>query len=474
MSRLGLRVRLTIWYSAIVVVVVVVGVFLSLFLMKGWLLRPIDREIVFQVNSFAKAAVGAKSDAGLETASRAYLTSSGSDELRNLGYILFVWTKSGDIVSNANTALENFSASQQVFGGGPGFSTPRTITSPTGEAFRAAIVPISQDGSRTGLVIVAAPLAQLSQHMRQFGYLFAALGLVALLGSAFGTWFLLGRALRPVQAIADTASRFSRDDPSGRIEYAGPKDEIGNLVVTLNQMLDRVDRSFREQQQFLYDASHELRTPLSIVKGHLEVLDGMGEVTPDMCRDAHQVVMEEIERMNRLVSGLLTLAKSGEHGFLTLETVRLDDFLEQLFTHAVHLGDRQWVLGLTPPLLVKADTDRLTQVMLNLLRNAVEHTQPGQVIAVGAEQDQGWARISVRDEGEGMPPQQLREIFTRFYTRKSGGKRGHGLGLSIAEALVKAHDGRIEVSSRVGEGTTFVVFLPLEGGGTAQAKRGVT
>jgi two-component system, OmpR family, sensor kinase len=465
MSRLSLRLRLTLSYSAIVAVVVLVGVGLTLFFMRGWLLRPIDREIVFQVNAFGKAAQTARSETELAAVSRDYLASASAEELRTLGYTLFLWTSSGDIVSNAATPLERFPASQQVFGGGPGFSAPRTIASPTGEAFRAAIVPLTNGGQRAGLVIVAAPLVQLNEHLRQFAYLFGALGLAALIGSAVGTWFLIGLAFRPVEAITETALVFSREDPSGRIAYQGPPDEIGHLVSALNDMLDRVERSFREQQQFLYDASHELRTPLSIVKGHLEVLDGMGDMTTDMCRDAHQVVLEEIDRMNRLVSGLLTLAKSGDQGFLVLEDLRLDEFLEPLFTHAVHLGDRRWILDPSPPLVVRGDADRLTQVMLNLLRNAVEHTQPGDVIALGVTQEGRWARVHVRDEGEGIPPEQLGSVFNRFFSRKKGGKGGYGLGLSIADALVKAHGGRIVVTSEVGEGSTFSVLLPVSDGG---------
>ena len=138
----------------------------------------------------------------------------------------------------------------------------------------------------------------------------------------------------------------------------------------------------------------------------------------------------------------------------------------------VHLGERNWILEPTPSLFVEVDVDRLTQVMLNLLRNAVEHTQPGQVIAVGAERDGGWARISVRDEGEGIPQTRLKEIFNRFYTRKSDGKPGYGLGLSIAEALIKAHGGRIEVNSTVGEGSTFAVLLPVVTGETGPSDPG--
>lgn len=461
MSRLSLRLRLTIWYSAVVAVVVLSGISLTLLFMRSWLVRPIDREIAFQVSVFAKAVGTATSEGELRNLSGGYLSSAASEELRSLGYLLLVWTGPNAVVSNSSVPLEQFPASKQVFQGAPGFNAPRTIRSPTGDAYRAAVVPITQGGARLGVLVVAAPMNQVGDHQREFGLIFAALGLLALVGSAAGTWLLLGRAFRPVQSITDTAARFSREDPSRRIAYGGPPDEIGHLVATLNAMLDRVERSFKEQQQFLYDASHELRTPLSIVKGQLEVLDAMGDVTLDMCRDTHHVVTEEIDRMNRLVSGLLTLAKSGERDFLVMEPLRLDEFMEQLFSHAVHLGEREWSLEPMPPLTVRVDSDRLTQVFLNLLTNAVEHTKPGERIAVGVSRQGGWAKIWVRDAGEGIPPADLERIFDRFYSKKARGDGGHGLGLSIARALVQAHGGRVEAHSSPAEGTTFVILLPL-------------
>ncbi|MBU2602603.1 MAG: HAMP domain-containing histidine kinase [Actinobacteria bacterium] len=459
MGRVSLRARLTVWYSAIVVVVVIAGVAATLFFMRSGLLQPIDREIAFQVGVFAQEAGKAQSEHELRQISHTYLAAPASEELHNLGFTLLLWTDGG-IVSNATTQIETFSAAQRVFLGGPGFSSPETITSPTGEHYRAAIVPVLQGDARLGVVVVAAPLEQLNGALRQLAVLLAGLGLFALAGSGIGIWFLLGRALRPVEVISETAALFSREEPSRRIAYTGPPDEIGHLVTTLNAMLDRVERSFRDQQQFLYDASHELRTPLSIVKGHLEVLDSMGEVTTDMCRDAHKVVAEEIDRMNRVVSELLTLAKSGDRGFLVKDAVRLDEFLEQLFANAIYLGDRDWQLGEVPSITVQADADRLTQMLLNLLRNAVEHTQPGQRIALGGAVRDRFVAIYVRDEGEGIAPADHERIFTRFFTRKGRGKGCYGLGLSIVDALAKAHGGWVEVSSQLAEGSTFTIVLP--------------
>jgi len=461
MSRLSLRFRLTIWYSAVVAVVVITGISLTLLFMRSWLVRPIDREIAFQVSVFAKAVGAATNEDQLRNLSGEYLSSADSEELRSLGYLLLLWTGPDAVVSNSSIPLEQFPATIQVFQGAPGFNAPQSIRSPTGDPYRAAVVPITQGDARLGVLVVAAPMDQVSGHLRDFGLIFAALGLLALVGSTAGTWLLLGRAFHPVESIAETAARFSREDPSRRIAYGGPPDEIGHLVVTLNAMLDRVERSFKEQQQFLYDASHELRTPLSIVKGQLEVLDAVGDATPEMYRETHHVVMEEIDRMNRLVSTFLTLAKSGERDFLVLEPLLLDEFMEQLFSHAVHLGEREWSLEPVPPLTVRVDADRLTQVLLNLLRNAAEHTKTGERIALGASQQGSWAKIWVRDEGEGVRPADLERIFDRFYSKKARGDGGHGLGLTIVRALVEAHGGRVEAHSSPAEGTTFVILLPL-------------
>ena len=188
---------------------------------------------------------------------------------------------------------------------------------------------------------------------------------------------LLGRALEPVRRITRTAAVISREDLSRRIEYAGPKDEIGELAETMDGMLDRIETAFSGQEQFISDVSHELRTPLTIVKGHLQVLDRVPHPDAEMIKQEHALVIDELDRMNRLIADLLTLARAGRGDFLRKEGIELDLFLTSLTAEGPHLGDREWKIDGLPGGMVEADQDRLTQIFLNLMQNAVAHTCPG-------------------------------------------------------------------------------------------------
>jgi len=438
--------------------VVAAGVVLTVLLVRNALLRPLEREVGHQLRVYGASVAAVSGEGDLVAATRSYLSSPDSQELRNLGYLLVLVTHAA-AVSNATTALEQDPSVRAVLEGGAGFEAPRRLTASDGRAYLTAAVPLENGGQLVGVAVVGAPLLPLDQSVRRVFLVLVGMGLLGIVAAALGAWLLLGRLLAPVEAITRTAATFSRDDPARRIEYRGPPDEIGRLVETVNSMLDRVERSFREQQQFLSDASHELRTPLSIVQGHLEVLDGVEAPPPELVHDTHRVVLAELDRMNRLVAGLLTLARSGERGFLRPEPVELAPFLEGLFTSATTLGRRRWQLQPPPPgLTVSADPDRLTQILLNLLGNAVEHTAEGDRIGVGAEAVGEWVRLWVEDSGDGIPPQEQARVFQRFYSR--GSKSGSGLGLSIAEALVRAHGGSLAVQSQVGEGACFSLHLP--------------
>ncbi len=275
-----------------------------------------------------------------------------------------------------------------------------------------------------------------------------------------GSWLLLGRALDPVRRITRTAAAISHEDLSRRIRYSGPKDEIGELALTMDAMLDRLQSAFATQEQFISDASHELRTPLTIIKGHLQVLDRQESPDPTFVKQEHALVLDELDRMNRLVADLLTLARATRVDFLRKESIGLDAFLQSLAAQGPHIGERAWLLDSLPGGSLQADQDRLTQVFLNLMQNAVQHTQDGQVIALGGERTPAGVMLWVRDEGEGMSEEMVEHVFERFYRGTREKDAGAGLGLAIVKAMVEAHEGSIAVESRPGAGARFTISLP--------------
>jgi signal transduction histidine kinase len=258
----------------------------------------------------------------------------------------------------------------------------------------------------------------------------------------------------------------SADDLSRRIPYTGsPKDEVGQLVTAFNQTLSRLENLFITQRRFLADVGHELRTPLTVIKGNV----GLMRKIKDFDEESLVTIEDEVDRLTRMVGDLLLLAQA-ESGKIPLahELVELDTLLlEVLNQMRVLTHDRvQLNLGSIDQVLVCGDRDRLKQVMVNLVGNAINYTPKGGEILVGLGKVNDRAQLTVTDNGPGIAPEDLPHIFERFYrgeksrTRQRDGK-GFGLGLSIAYWIVRNHEGRIEVNSTLGQGTTFCVWLPL-------------
>lgn len=289
-----------------------------------------------------------------------------------------------------------------------------------------------------------------------------AMGVAALIG-----WLTTRRALAPLQAVTQTALQITRaDDLSRRISYEGPSDdEVGQLIHAFNQTLGRLENLFNTQRRFLADVGHELRTPLTVIKGNVDLMRRMG------CGDEESLsgIENEVDRLARLVGDLLLLAQA-ESGKLPLDRklVELDTLtLEVLHQMRILARDKLNLrLGEIDQVLVCGDRDRLKQVLVNLIGNAIQYTPSGGEVNVSLGKAGDQARLIVHDTGPGIPPEDLPHVFERFYrgeksrTRSRDGK-GFGLGLSIAYWIIRNHGGRIEVDSKEGQGTTFCVWLPL-------------
>jgi signal transduction histidine kinase len=271
-------------------------------------------------------------------------------------------------------------------------------------------------------------------------------------------WFTAGRVLLPLRLVTQTAHSITESDMTQRIPVQG-SGEIAELAVTFNEMLDRLEAAFNSQKDFIKDASHELRTPITIIRGHLEML----HYRPDKQSETTALLLDELERMSRLVNDLLLLAKTDHPDFLHMRTEELDWLTEELYLKACSFGDRQWqceAKGISP---ITIDRQRLTQAIMNLVQNAMSHTQPADTIAIGSEVRGEEAYLWVRDTGAGISPEDQQRIFHRFVRGAAiHSGDGHGLGLSIVQAIAQAHGGRVELVSRLGQGSTFTLIVPLK------------
>jgi signal transduction histidine kinase len=283
-------------------------------------------------------------------------------------------------------------------------------------------------------------------------------GVVLLLIGTILAWRLADRVLAPVRRTAATARSITETDLTQRVEVHG-HDEISELAQTFNEMLDRISGSFEAQRSFMDDAGHELRTPLTIVRGHLELLD---EANPEERVRERELILDELDRMARLVDDLVLLAAAARPDFIRRSDIDVGELVASVFEKVRVLAERDWQLNVARNGTISADRQRLTQALLQLVDNAIRHTGDGHVILIGADVG-SVVRLWVLDRGRGIPESDQQSIFRRFYrggdARAAG--NGTGLGLSIVRAIAEAHGGRASVLSEPGEGSTFTLTLPV-------------
>lgn len=332
------------------------------------------------------------------------------------------------------------------------------VDTPAGEVDYLAL-PVRHEGEARGVFVIAMFLDEAREGIAPAIVGAAAVGLIVVLMGSFLAWRLADGILKPVGRVTDAARGISESDLRRRIEVPG-QDEIGRLAETFNEMLDRLESAFTGQRRFIDDASHELRTPITIIQGQLDVLGD----DPDERRKTLGIVMDELDRMGRFVNDLLLLARAERTDFLHLGTVDVAQLTEDLFRKAQVLAERAWTLESVGRGRVVADEQRLTQAVMQIAQNATEHTRAGETIAIGSAVAEGRVRFWVRDGGEGIPEGERDHLFERFRRGASARPRGEGagLGLSIVQAIARAHRGAVEVESEVGQGSTFTLVLPVD------------
>jgi heavy metal sensor kinase len=349
-----------------------------------------------------------------------------------------------------------------------GIATFETLTSPNSAyPVRVLIAPLVEGGRVVNVVQVGIPLENMMKTLRRFDLVMAAAFPLGLLLAGGGGWLLARRALRPVDRMTQAALRISSERLQERLPETGTGDELDRLAGTLNAMLGRLDDSFRQIRQFSADASHELQTPLTILKGEIEVALRSNR-TPKEYQQVLHSNLEEIDRISRLVGGLLVLARA-DAGVLRLDLQPVD--LAELGSELI--GRMQWLAeekSITlrfeseAPVFIQGDKEHLQRLLLNLVDNAIKYTQPGGQVTLSLDCRADQARLSITDTGIGLTPSEQEKIFTRFYrsaeAKSQGG--GAGLGLCLAKSIAEAHGGAIEVTSIPGQGSTFTVDFPAQ------------
>lgn len=455
----SIRAHLTLWYVALLAGILVA--FSALLYVS--LSRSLNQDLDLTLSTEATRLIAAMDfESGAP-----HLGSEGPDNLR-IGTVAALYDSAGkrllaydprQLLPPLPDAMSRAAQGRQTFLTGP---------LPDGTDWRVMTTPVLENGNQIGILQVGRPVAEVDATLRQLALLLALAVPLTLLVASAGGLFLAGRALDPIDRITRAAGAIGADDLSRRLNFRS-HDEVGRLAATFDGMLDRLEGAFRRQRQFTADASHELRTPLTMLASQIDVALGR-ERTPDEYVELLQSLREDGSRMAQLVSELLTLARADAgQQLLTEEELDLGELAGSVAEAMQPLALQRGVV-LTQQVLtahtisILGDQTRMTQLVINLVDNALRYTSPGGHVKVVVTEQAGWATLRVEDTGIGIAAEHLPHVFERFYRADSARARtdgGAGLGLAIVQWIAEAHGGQTSVQSTLGQGTTFSVRIPV-------------
>ena len=452
-----LRGRFALWTA--VLLLAVLSVF-GLYIYQG-----MARRLASGVDE-SLTLVGAQVVAGLDIVGDRLVSSEAFDDepenvdLRRRGYTVWVTRPDGQLI-DAFGPYQDLALVASETASAAAFTT---LTEPkTGDQIRVHVVPAQGEGRPVATVQVARSLEDTKDTLE--GLLITLLigvpGLVA--AAAAGGYLLAARALAPIDRITQTARRISAEDLSSRLNLPAVDDEVGRLAVTFDEMLARLEMSFKRERQFIGDASHELRTPLSAMQAILDTISSRRR-SPAEYERALVDLIEESDRLRSLTDDLLTLARGDAQGHDIQEVVDLSTLLADLCDSMRPLArakDLRLTRVVPEGLTVLGDRDALIRLFGNLLDNALKYTDRGAVDIAAREGANGNVSVQISDTGKGIAAEHLPHLFDRFYRADpSRASPGVGLGLAIAQEIARRHAGRIVVSSQPGQGSRFTVSLP--------------
>jgi two-component system, OmpR family, sensor kinase len=479
----SVRLRLTIWYTAVLALVLIVLAVLTYFLYWRSTSQRIDNNLVELADAFVTTFTAELPD------------QTGPDQVINAAREAMVEHRFRDnIFSLVDAKGIVLLSTLDLPAVGPVREqiAPEIFSSPTFEAmvqladssrrkfhaipggkdgFRGYVRPLSAVGQNNLLVVLQSlhPQQEILADIRNT-FLWAIPA--ALLLASFGGYFLARKSLAPVAAMATQARGMGAANLHDRLRVANQRDEMGQLAISFNELLDRLEESFDRQKRFIADASHELRTPVAILRGETEVTLSRAERSPEEYRETLEILKDESRRLAHVVEDLFTLSRA-DAGQLPLAISRyyLDEQAADVLKHARSLALAKKITlnsSIAPELPIAADETLVRRMLLNLLDNAIKYTPEGGKVSLECRREGDEYVLSVSDSGSGIPAELQAKIFERFFrvdkarTRGDGDSAGAGLGLSIAKWIAEAHHGRLELTRSDSSGTTFTAYLPVQ------------
>ncbi|MHB0871063.1 MAG: sensor histidine kinase [Chloroflexota bacterium] len=454
---LPIRVRLTLWYVALLALILMAfSTFLYLSLADS-LRHEMDTSLT---------AAAAQLQANLDLENGQVRLGDNLDQLRPSA-VVALYDPTGQRLLGGTppwSAWDLAGVRDGAAHGQAGFISVRALN---GEGWRVLVAPVRENGRTVALLEIGRGENELQGTLRQLLLLMGLAVPATLAVATGGGLFLAQRALSPIDRITRLAKRIGAEDLSQRLGMPSSGDEVGRLAETFDGMLERLDSAFQRQRQFTADASHELRTPLAVVASQVDVaLERQRSVAE--YQESLRVVGGAAERMRQLVSELLILARADSaRGAMEREPLSLAELAGEVVEQLQPLAETRGLrleLGRVEPVVVKGDQTRLMQLLFNLADNALKYTPAGGRVTVTVERRDGKAALAVADTGIGIAAEHLPYLFERFYRvdkARSRSEGGAGLGLAICDWIARAHGGSIEVASASGQGSIFTVYLPM-------------
>lgn len=462
----SIRSRLTALYVLLLGVILILFSVVLYFSLAQRLYESIDNSLLASVRVVAKTALMQRGDIpfpGLESFFEQFL---GAGDLNKFYRIYDGYGKVG--MRSRNIDVSQFPLTHTAYTQAmKGEKTFETTYIGGKHPVRVITLPILKDGKLVNLIQVGSSLQAIRETLKNLQiFLFTAVPAVLVIAAMVGR-FMARRALKPVSKITETAKEIASGvNLAKRIPVPNVKDEIGQLALTFNSMMDRLEGSFSQMRQFSSDASHELRTPLTVLKGQSETVLSK-ERKLEEYQDVLSSNLEEIYYMSKVLDDLFLLSRSDEDQIrIERKEVRLGAVIEEVCRHAEIMADEKDIkINITglDGVVIQGDAVRLRQMIWNLVHNGIKYTPSGGEVKISLEDKGDRACLTIHDTGMGIPEEHLPLIFNRFYrvdkarTRQEGGS---GLGLSICKFIVEAHRGTIRVESVPGEGSKFEVHLP--------------
>lgn len=471
----SVRLRLTLWYTVAMTLILLVLAVSTHLLLRRNLIRRADTQAIELADSFLSTVDAEVGDAtrpdSMDEGVRAAIS-----EHRFHDVVFAVFDPQGNLLDISSTYPRG-DRQIQIVRGQWADSLRGTVSSPEGFGFvrlesgryRSYVRHFSIDRQEITLIVLQSLHAQ-HDFLETFDGTFSIVIPLAILLSSIGGYFLAKRSLSPVVGMSAQASRIGTENLHERLKVKNQRDELGQLARSFNELLDRLDQSFERQKKFVADASHELRTPVAILCGEADVVLAQPKRTEEEYRESLEILRDEAKRLKRIVEDLFTLARADAGQYpLALADFYLDELAAECAKNVRTLASAKSITlscESEGELLIHADETLVRRMLLNLLDNAIKYTSGGGKVILHCEAQNGLYRVKVRDSGPGIPADMQSRIFEPFFredkvrSRREGESGGAGLGLAIASWIAGAHGGTLALTESSSDGSVFTVALP--------------